>query len=52
MELKTCAMRIKFLLIDYIGTWVPSYRVYSAVKKRSSTEQEPPKGEKSPAAAA
>jgi len=52
VELKTCAMRIKFLLIDYIGTWVPSYRVYSAVKKRSSTEQERPKGEGSPAASA
>merc|ERR1711948_231387 len=33
VELHSLSTRVKFYLIDRIGTWVPTYRTYMAVKE-------------------
>merc|ERR1711971_651784 len=43
VELHSLCTRVKFFLIDSIGTWVPTYRTYVAVKDgglRSQVSQE------------
>lgn len=38
VELNSFSTRVKFFLIDRIGTWVPTYRTYLAVKGSSPLE--------------
>jgi len=44
VELHSLLTRVKFFLIDHIGTWVPTYRTFVAVK-RAAPQQEGPMGE-------
>jgi hypothetical protein len=38
VELHSLSTRVKFYLIDKIGTWVPTYRTYVAVKEAASQD--------------